>query len=135
MFRGLLSIVFAAFLLTIVFGVFKPAGGSADRAMWDVALVGIAALVYSAINGLNAVRGSASQSPRAVYLGLLSSILPLLVAVYSIAVWQYSPTRLSTFQIIAMLFGGLAAIVDIVLFSWLSFGGRDVLTAEAHHRR
>ena len=134
MIRGLLSIIFAAFLLTIVFGVFKPNGETADRAMWDVAVVGIAALIYSAINGLNAVRGSSDTSPRAVYMGLLSSVLPLLVAVYSIAVWQYSPTKLSTFQIIAMLFGGLAAIVDIVLFSWLSFGGHGVMSAEARHR-
>ena len=133
MVRGLLSIAFAVFLLSIVFGVFKPTGGTMDRAMWDVAIVGIAALLYSAVNGMNAVRGSSSESPRGVYMGLLSSVLPLLVAVYSIAVWQYSPAKLSTFQIIAMVFGGIAAIVDIVLFSWLSFGGRSVV-AEGRHR-
>ena len=136
MFRGLLSIVFAAFLLSIVLGFFKPNAATVDRAMWDVAIVGIAALLYSTVNGFNALRHSADEAPRVVYMGLILSFLPLLVAVYSIAVWQYSPNHLSTFQIIAMVFGGLSAIVDIVLFSWLSFGQvRNIGDGDGRHRR
>ena len=134
MFRGLLSIVFAGFLLSIVLGIFKPNAATVDRAMWDVAIIGIAALLYSAVNGFNALRHSMGESSRVVYMGLILSFLPLLVAVYSIAVWQYSPARLSTFQIIAMVFGGLAAVVDVVLFSCLSFGQvRGLNDGEVRH--
>ena len=122
MFRGLLSVAFAAVLLWIVLGHFNPAGVSPEQAMWNVAFIGIASLLYSSLNSFNALRHSIGQSSRVVYIGLLVSFLPLLVAVYSIAVWQYSPNKLSTFQIIAMIFGGLAALVDLMLFSWLSFG-------------
>ena len=136
MFRGLLSIGFAAFLLMIVLGLFKPTAANLDHAMWDVAMVGIVALLYSSVNGFNSIRHSTEESARVVYMGLILSFLPLLVAVYSIAVWQYSPARLSTFQIIAMVFGGLAAVVDVVLFSWLSFGQvRNVAMPEARLRR
>ena len=135
MFRGLLSIAFAGFLLSIVLGFFKPGAATVDKAMWEVAIIGIAALLYSTVNGFNALRHNSSDSARTVYMGLILSFLPLLVAVYSIAVWQYSPAKLSTFQIIAMVFGGLAAIVDLVLFSWLSFGqARGVAVAEGRHR-
>ncbi len=122
MFRVILAIVFAGFLLAIVRGYLDPSATTADAAMWNVAFVGLAALLYSALNSFNALRHSIEQSSRVVYVGLLFSILPLLVAVYSIAVWQYSPQKLSTFQIIAMMFGGIAAIIDLGLFSWLSFG-------------
>lgn len=127
MLRVLLSLMFAAFLLAIVLGNYTPDTASAAGAMWSVGIVGIAAIGYSSFNSFNALRHSIGQPPRLVYLGLLFSFLPLLVAAYSIAVWQYSPSRLTTFQIIAMLFGGLAAIVDLVLFSWLLFGqSRDI---------
>lgn len=122
MLRVVFALMFAAFLLAIVLGRFSPDTGSTTSAMWSVGFVGIAAIVYGSLNSFNALRHSIGQPPRLVYLGLLFSFLPLLVAAYSIAVWQYSPNHLSTFQIIAMLFGGLAAIIDLVLFSWLLFG-------------
>lgn len=122
MLRVLLSIAFAVYLLMIVMGYYRPDTTTAEQAMWSVAFAGLAALVYSSINSFNAVRHSMGQPARLVYIGLLFSFLPLLVAAYSIAVWQYSPAKLTTFQIIAMVFGGVAALIDLVLFSWLTFG-------------
>jgi hypothetical protein len=122
MLRVIVSIAFAGFLLMIVMGRYAPNPTSPESAMWAVGWVGIVALVYSAMNSFDALRHSLGRPTRLVYVGLLFSFLPLLVAAYSIAVWQYSPTKLSTFQIIAMMYGGLAAIVDLTLFSWLTFG-------------
>jgi|LNFM01.1.fsa_nt_gb hypothetical protein len=122
MLRVALSVIFAAFLLLIVLGRYSPDTVSAPSAMWSVGLVGLAAIVYSSLNSFSALRHSMGQPPKLVYVGLLFSFLPLLVAAYSIAVWQYSPSKLSTFQIIAMMFGGVAAMIDLVLFSWLLFG-------------
>ena len=122
MFRIVLSVLFSIFLFLIVRGYHNPAAATAYAAMWNVGIVGLAALLYSALNSFDALRHALGQSTRVLYTGLLFSFLPLLVAVYSIAVWQYSPTKLSTFQIISMLFGGLAALADILLFTWLSFG-------------
>lgn len=122
MLRVLISIGFALFLLLIVLGYYRPEAGSADAAMWSVGWVGIVALLYSAVNSFSALRHSLGQPARLVYVGLLFSFLPLLVAAYSVAVWQYSPAKLTTFQIISMVFGGLAAVVDLLLFSWLTFG-------------
>lgn len=122
MLRVLLSALFAVFMLAIVRGFYAPDTGSITSAMWSVGVVGLTAIVYSSLNSFNALRYSIGQPPRLVYAGLLFSFLPLLVAAYAVAVWQYSPTHLTTFQIIAMLFGGLAAVIDLVLFSWLLFG-------------
>lgn len=122
MLRVLLSILFAAFLLLIVLGRYTPDASTASSAMWSVCVVGVSAIVYSSLNSFNALRHSMGQPPRLVYMGLLFSFLPLMVAAYAIAVWQYSPNHLSTFQVIAMTFGGLAAIIDLMLFSWLLFG-------------
>ena len=122
MLRVLLSIAFAIYLLMIVMGQYRPDTATAESAMWSVAVVGLLALVYSSINSFNAMRHSIGQPARLVYVGLLFSFLPLLVAAYSIAVWQYSPAKLTTFQIISMVFGGLAAVIDLMLFSWLMFG-------------
>ncbi len=122
MLRVLISTAFALFLLMIVLGWYAPGTATVDTAMWSIGWVGVVALLYSAINSFNALRYSLGQPARLVYVGLLFSFLPLLVAAYSIAVWQYSPSKLTTFQIIAMLFGGLAAVVDLLLFSWLTFG-------------
>jgi len=122
MLRVVFALMFAAFLLAIVLGRFSPDTASVTSAMWSVGFVGIAAIIYCSLNSFNALRHSIGQSPRLVYMGLLFSFLPLLVAAYAVAVWQYSPNHLSTFQIIAMTFGGLAAIIDLVLFSWLLFG-------------
>ncbi len=122
MLRVLLSIAFAVYLLMIVMGYYRPDTASAEQAMWSVGFVGLAALFYSSMNSFNALRHSLGQPSRLVYVGLLFSFLPLFVAAYSIAVWQYSPTKLTTFQIIAMVFGGIAAMIDLILFSWLTFG-------------
>lgn len=122
MLRIVFSVAFALFMLMIVFGQLNPNTGSLEAAMWSVGWVGFVTLLYSAVNSFNALRYSLGQPVRLVYVGLLFSFLPLLVAVYSIAVWQYSPSKLSTFQIIAMMLGGVAAIVDLLFFSWLTFG-------------
>ena len=122
MLRVVLSVLFAAFLLLIVLGRYSPDTVSASSAMWSVGIVGLAAIVYSSLNSFNALRHSMGQPAKLVYIGLLFSFLPLLVAAYSIAVWQYSPSKLTTFQVIAMMFGGVAAMIDLVLFSWLLFG-------------
>lgn len=122
MLRVALSILFAMLLLMIVLGRYAPNTATTTSAMWSVGLIGIAAIFYTALNSFNALRHSMGQPARLVYVGLLFSFLPLLVAAYSIAVWQYSPEKLTTFQIIAMVFGGLAALIDLVLFSWLLFG-------------
>lgn len=122
MLRVLLSMLFAAFLLLIVLGRYSPDIATSSSAMWSVGLVGVAAIVYSSLNSFNALRHSMGQPARLVYVGLLFSFLPLMVAAYAIAVWQYSPNQLTTFQVIAILFGGLAAVIDLVLFSWLLFG-------------
>ena len=122
MLRVVLSVLFAAFLLLIVLGRYSPDTVSASSAMWSVGIVGLAAIVYSSLNSFNALRHSMGQPAKLVYIGLLFSFLPLLVAAYSIAVWQYSLSKLTTFQVIAMMFGGVAAMIDLVLFSWLLFG-------------
>lgn len=122
MLRIAFSVAFALFMLLILFGKFNPNTTTAETAMWSVGWVGVVTLFYFAVNSFNALRFSLGQPARLVYVGLLFSFLPLLVAVYSIAVWQYSPAKLSTFQIIAMLFGGVAAIVDLLFFTWLTFG-------------
>jgi hypothetical protein len=129
MLRILLSIAFAGLLMLIVLGYWRPDVETPTAAMWSIGWVGIAAVLYSALNSFNALRHSLGQTPRLVYVGLLFSFLPLLVAAYSIAVWQYSPAKLTTFQIISMLFGGLAALIDLMLFSWLLFGhSRDAFS-------
>lgn len=131
MLRVLVSIAFALFLLMIVLGRYAPEAATPDAAMWSIGWVGIIALLYSAVNSFDALRHSLGQPARLVYVGLLFSFMPLLVAAYSVAVWQYSPAKLSTFQIIAMLFGGLAAIIDLMLFSWLTFGHARNAIAQA----
>ncbi len=135
MLRILLSMIFAVLLLMIVLGKWQTDTATPTAAMWSVGWVGIAALLYSAINSFNALRHSLGQEPRLVYVGLLFSFLPLLVAAYSIAVWQYSPAKLTTFQIISMVFGGLAAFIDLILFSWLLFGHSRNAFTEARKPR
>ena len=121
MFRGFLSIAFAVLLLAIVLGYWTPANTTPDQAMWNVAAIGIVSLLYSSLTGFITVRHTTGQGARVVYTSLLFSFLPILIAVYAVAIWQYSPQGLNTFQLISMIFGGLAAILDILLFSWLSF--------------
>ena len=121
MFRGFLSVAFAVFLMAIVLGMWKSSGTTPEGAMWNVAMIGIMALLYTSLTGFVTVRHSTGQGARVVYTSLVFSFLPILVAVYALAIWQYSPNGLSTFQVIAVIFGGLAAILDILLFSWLSF--------------
>ena len=57
-----------------------------------------------------------------------SSFLPLLVVAYAVAVWQYSPNKLTTYQVITMILGGAATVVDVFLFSWLTFRNSRGLT-------
>lgn len=122
MFRVVLSVAFAVLLIAIVRGLYTATGATPEKAMWEVGSIGMLALCYSAANSFNAMRHTLGQPPRLVYVGLICSLLPLLVAVYSIAVYQYSPSKLTTFQVIAMTFGGLASVIDLALFSWLTFG-------------
>lgn len=121
MIRVVISVAFAAFMMMVVLGYHGANTATADTAMLSIGWVGMVTLLYSAINSFNALRYSLGQPARLVYVGLLFSFLPLLVAVYSIAVWQYSPAKLTTFQIITMMLGGLAALVDLLFFSWLTF--------------
>lgn len=134
MIRIVFAVAFAFFMLMIVLGHYGANTSSVEAAMWSIGWVGVITLLYSAINSFNALRYSLGQPVRLVYVGLLFSFLPLLVAVYSIAVWQYSPNKLTTFQIVSMLFGGLAAIVDLVFFSWLTFGRAVKLAHIEQHR-
>jgi len=120
MFRGLLSAAFAAALLAVVLGRYAPQAATVEQAMWNVMTLGLVALGYTALQGINAIRQSANRE-QGVFLGLVLSFLPLLVVAYAVAVWQYSPNKLTTYQTIAMILGGAAAAVDVFLFSWLTF--------------
>jgi hypothetical protein len=120
MFRGLLSATFSAALLVVVLGRYAPEAGTTEQAMWNVLTLGLVALGYTALQGINAIRQSAGRD-QGVFLGLVLSFLPLFVAAYAVAVWQYSPDKLTTYQTIAMILGGAAGVIDVFLFSWLTF--------------
>jgi hypothetical protein len=120
MLRGLLSATFAAALLAVVLGRYAPEAGTVDQAMWNVTTLALVALGYTGLQGINAIRQSASRE-HGVFLGLVLSFLPLFVAAYAVAVWQYSPNKLTTYQTIAMILGGAAGAIDVFLFSWLTF--------------
>jgi hypothetical protein len=120
MLRALLSVTFAAALLAVVLGRYAPETASVDQGMWSVMAVGLVALGYTALQGINAIRQSTGRE-HGMFLGLVLSFLPLLVVAYAVAVWQYSPDKLTTYQVIAMVLGGAAAAVDVFLFSWLTF--------------
>ncbi|HXF55804.1 MAG TPA: hypothetical protein VNK52_16945 [Hyphomicrobiaceae bacterium] len=120
MFRGLLSAAFAAALLAVVLGRYAPQAATVEQAMWNVMTLGLVALGYTALQGINAIRQSANRE-HGVFLGLVLSFLPLFVVAYAVAVWQYAPNQLTTYQTIAMILGGAAAAVDVFLFSWLTF--------------
>ena len=90
-----------------------------DGAMRHVSWVGVAALVYVALQA----RSVLAQPRRGVVhsmIGFLVSLLPLFAVGFAFYDWVRGNHPLSVFQVIVMSQAALAALIDVVILNWFA---------------
>ncbi len=112
-------IVFAGLLWWVLWWGHAPNVQTVDEAMRHVSWVGIIALLYVALQAravLAQPRGGVVHS----LIEILVSLLPLFVIGYAFVDWLRGGNPLSVFQVIIMVQGTLATLIDVVVFTWFS---------------
>jgi hypothetical protein len=112
-------IVFAGMLWWVLWWGHAPNVQTVDEAMRHVSWVGIIALLYVALQA-RAVLAQPRGGVVHALIAILVSLLPLFVIGYAFVDWLRGGNPLSVFQVIVMVQGTLAVLIDVVVFTWVS---------------
>lgn len=112
-------IVFAGLLWWVLWWGHAPNVQTVDEAMRHVSWVGIIALVYVALQA-RAVLGQPRGGVVHALIAILVALLPLFVIGYAFVDWLRGGNPLSVFQVIVMVQGTLATLIDVIVLTWVS---------------
>jgi len=112
-------IVFSGLLWYVLWWGHSPELKSVDEAMWHVSWVGTASLAYVALQA-RAVLAQPRSSVTHAMLEILVSLLPLLIVGYAFVEWARGLHPLTIFQVIVMVQGAFATLIDVVILTWFS---------------
>lgn len=128
-------IVLVALLWWMLWWGHTPNVQTTDEAMRHVSWVGLAALVYVALQA----RSVLAQPRRGVVhsmIGFLVSLLPLFTVGFALLDWMRGNHPLSVFQVIVMGQAALATLIDVVILNWfaLRLSKLSIDAVETHQR-
>ena len=112
-------IVLAGLLWWMLWWGHTPNVQTVDEAMRHVSWVGIAALLYVALQA----RAILAQPQRGVMhsiIEILISLLPLFVVGFAMIDWMRGNKPLSVFQVIVMVQATMATLIDVIIFNWFA---------------
>lgn len=112
-------IVFAGLLWWVLWWGHTPNVNTVDAAMRHASWVGVAALIYVALQA-RAVLAQPRHGVMHSLIEILVSLLPLFVVGYAAVDWGRGSNPLSVFQVIVMVHATLATLIDVVIFTWFS---------------
>ena len=119
-------VVLAIVLALFIWGPYEPQIGLGDPpftgndGIWLVFTMAVVAMVYTALQALAAVTQPLGRETSSL-IDFLVSILPLLVVIYALIEWlRKDEFSLTTFEHMAIVIAGLAVLIDIVVFTWIS---------------
>lgn len=112
-------IVFSALLWYVLWWGHSPELTSVDEAMWHVSRVGTISLAYVALQA-RAVLAQPRSGVTHAMLEILVSLLPLLILAYAFVEWARGLHPLTIFQVIVMVQGAFATLIDVVILTWFS---------------
>jgi len=96
-----------------------PQPATPEAAAWHIFIVALAAMIYLAIQAA-ATLAMPIGSERRILTDLLFSLLPLLVFGYALIDWGRGNLEMTIFQWMTLCLWGLAAGIDVVIFTWFS---------------
>ena len=96
-----------------------PQPATPEAAAWHIFIVALAAMIYLAIQA-TATLAMPVGSERRILTDLLFSMLPLLVFGYALIDWGRGNLEMTIFQWMTLCLWGLAAGIDVVIFTWFS---------------
>jgi hypothetical protein len=96
-----------------------PQPATAEAAAWHIFIVALAVMIYLAIQA-TATLAMPVGSERRILTDLLFSLLPLLVFAYALIDWGRGNLEMTIFQWMTLCLWGLAAGIDVVIFTWFS---------------
>ncbi len=118
----LIAAVLAALGLVSVIWIWPhilPPPETAQGAAEQMFVVSIAALIYLAIQAI-AIIGQPFGSERRIIMDMIFSALPLLVIIYAMLDFSRGTLVLSIFEEMMLGLAGVAAIIDVTLFTWFA---------------
>ena len=96
-----------------------PQPATPEAAAWHIFIVALAVMIYLAIQA-TATLAMPVGSERRILTDLLFSMLPLLVFGYALIDWGRGSLEMTIFQWMTLCLWGLAAGIDVVIFTWFS---------------
>jgi len=96
-----------------------PQPATPEAAAWHIFIVAFAVMIYLAIQA-TATLAMPVGSERRILTDLLFSMLPLLVFGYALIDWGRGSLEMTIFQWMTLCLWGLAAGIDVVIFTWFS---------------
>jgi hypothetical protein len=96
-----------------------PQPATPEAAAWHIFIVALVVMIYLAIQA-TATLAMTVGSERRILMDQLFSLLPLLVFGYALIDWGRGNLEMTIFQWMTLCLWGLAAGIDVVLFTWFS---------------
>jgi hypothetical protein len=112
-------LVFASLLWWVLWWGHTPQVETVEDAMRHVSWVGAFALIYVALQA-RAVLAQPRSGVVHALIEILVSLLPLFVVGYAAVDWLRGNAELNVFQVIVMVQASMAALIDVVIFTWFS---------------
>ncbi len=119
LFREGSALGFAALLWYALWGGYAPNLGTPEQAFRSALIIGMIALIYVGLQAL-AVASNPRRRATRYLVDLLLSLIPLAVVGYAIALNISGYLPLTFYQKGIVWLGGLATVIDVVLFTWFN---------------
>jgi hypothetical protein len=119
LFREGSALILAALIWFAIWGRYTLPTSTPEQAFQSALIIGLIALVYVGIQG--AIVVTAPIGPTSRYLlDLILSLVPLAVVGYAAAIGTADDQPMTFYQRGVLWFGGAAALIDVVLFTWFN---------------
>ena len=113
------ALIFAALLWFAIWGGYAPDMSTPERAFQAALIVGLIALAYVGMQAAAVVSAPLGRTTRYL-LDLMLSLVPLAVVGYATALNLSGYQPISLYQKGVLWFGGVASLIDVVLFTWFN---------------
>lgn len=113
------SVVFAGLIWYAIWGGYHPQLDTPQLAFKQALGIGSISLVYLGLQAVAVVSAPLARETRYL-MDLLLSLLPLALIGYAVAQWATGQMVPTLFQKGVLLMGGIACIIDVVVFTWFN---------------
>jgi hypothetical protein len=122
------ALIFAALIWFAIWGGYAPPVNTPEQAFQAALIIGLIALAYVGIQAAVVVTAPLGRTMRYL-LDLVFSLVPLAVVGYAATLNSSGYQPLGFYEKGVLWFGGVASLIDVVLFTWFNMKVNKLVSA------